>query len=161
MKLIHALIPALLLSVAATGASAKIYASGTSLGNGAAAPYTVNNTPVPLNGAATVLSFNSSKAAKAMLTFSAECSASNGTVTPSGWVEIDIEVNGVIVSPTTGSSDAFCAPNDTAAHDAWIRPSITVPVNVVAGANTVRVLGKFVAPVNSGWLADTAIVIND
>lgn len=161
MKLIHALIPALMLTAAATGVSAKVIASGTSAGNGAGAGFTVNNTPIPLNGAATTLSFNSAKAGRFVLTFSAECSADTGTTTASGWTEIDVEVNGVIVAPTVGSSDAFCSPNNTAGHDSWIRPSITLPVTLVAGANTVRVLGKFVAPVTSGWLADTAIVIHD
>lgn len=161
MKLIHALIPALMLTAAATGVSAKVIASGTSAGNGAGAGFTVNNTPIPLNGAATTLSFNSAKAGRFVLTFSAECSADTGTTTATGWTEIDVEVNGVIVAPTVGSSDAFCSPNNTAGHDSWIRPSITLPVTLVAGANTVRVLGKFVAPVTSGWLADTAIVIHD
>lgn len=161
MKLIHALIPALMLSAAATGVSAKVIASGTSAGNGAGAGFTVNNTPIPLSGAATTLTFNSAKAGRYVLTFSAECSADNGTTTPSGWTEIDVEVNGVIVAPTVGSSDAFCAPNTTVGHDGWIRPSITLPVTLVAGVNNVRVLGKIAAPVTSGWLADTAIVIHD
>ncbi|MFO1338809.1 MAG: hypothetical protein U1F53_11335 [Burkholderiaceae bacterium] len=159
MKLAHALIPALLLSVAATGASAKVLVGLTRSNN---FTYTVDNTPVPLNDSgSTSVVFAAKKAAVYALTYSAECSADNGADTNAGWVHLDIEVNGVVVAPTVGSSDAFCSPDNVAGTSGWVRPSITIPVTLAAGNNTVRVLGRFVSPVTTGWLGDSALVITD
>jgi hypothetical protein len=159
MKLIHALIPALLLSVGATAVSAKVFLGATRSNN---FTYNVNNTAVPLNNLGqTILSFNSPSNRLAMLTYSAECSADNGAATNAGWVHLDIEVNGVIQAPTVGSADAFCSPDGFAGSTGWVRPSITIPVNLVKGANTVRILGGLFSPVTLGWLGDTALVIND
>lgn len=103
MKMIHALIPALVLSVSAGAVSAKVIASATRANN---FTYNVSPTPVPLDLAgATALSFNVNKAGTYVLTYSAECSADNGAATNAGWVEIDIEINGVVVAPTVGSAD--------------------------------------------------------
>lgn len=157
MKLAHALIPALLLSLAAGAVSAKVLAGATRSSN---FTYNVDNTPVPLNDAgSTSIVFNVAKAGTYALTYSAECSADNGAATNAGWVHLDIEINGAIVAPTVGSADAFCSPDNVAGSSGWVRPSITVPVRLVAGNNTVRVLGRFVAPVTLGWLGDSALVI--
>ncbi len=159
MKLAHALIPALLLSVAATGVSAKVLVGLTRSNN---FTYTVDNTPVPLNDTgSTSVAFVAKKTAVHSLTYSAECSADNGAATNAGWVHLDIEVNGVVVAPTVGSSDAFCSPDNVAGSSGWVRPSITIPVSLVAGNNTVRVLGRFASPVTTGWLGDSALVITD
>ncbi|MBP7915047.1 MAG: hypothetical protein KAZ63_06830 [Vitreoscilla sp.] len=158
MKMIHALIPALLLSVSAGAVSAKVLASATRSAN---FTYNVSPTPVPLdNVGATSLTFNSGKAGTHVLTYSAECSADNGAATNAGWVEIDVEVNGVVVAPTVGSADSFCSPDNVAGTSGWVRPSITVPVTLVKGANTVRILGKLFSPVITGWLGDTSLVIH-
>lgn len=156
MKLAHALIPALLLSLAAGAASAKVLASATRSNN---FTYTVDNTPVPLNDSgSTSMVFNVGKAGTYSLTYSAECSADNGANSNTGWVHLDIEVNGVVVAPTVGSADAFCSPDNVAGSSGWVRASITVPVRLLAGNNTVRVLGGLVS-VTTGWLGDTALVI--
>jgi len=158
MKMIHALIPALVLSVSAGAVSAKVIASATRANN---FTYNVSPTPVPLDLAgATALSFNVNKAGTYVLTYSAECSADNGAATNAGWVEIDIEINGVVVAPTVGSADSFCSPDNVAGSSGWVRPSITVPVTFVAGVNTVRILGKFFSPVITGWLGDSSLVIH-
>jgi hypothetical protein len=156
MKLAHALIPALLLSLTAGAASAKVLAAATRSNN---FTYTVDNTPVPLNnGGSTSIVFNVATAGTYSLTYSAECSADNGANSNAGWVHLNIEVNGVVVAPTVGSSDAFCSPDNVAGSSGWVRPSITIPVRLVAGSNTVRVLGGLVS-VTTGWLGDSALVI--
>jgi len=157
MKLAHALIPALVLSLAAGAASAKVLASATRSNN---FTYTVDNTPVPLtDSGSTSMVFNVAKAGTYSLTYSAECSADNGAASNSGWVHLNIEVNGVVVAPTAGSSDAFCSPDNVSGSSGWVRPSITVPVRLLAGNNTVRILGGIVSPVTTGWLGDSALVI--
>lgn len=153
------IVPALLLSLAAGAASAKVLLGATRPNN---FTYAADNTPVPLNSAgATTLTFNATKAGLHVLTYSAECSADNGADTNDGWVHLDIEVNGVVQAPTVGTADAFCSPDNAAGSDGWVRPSITIPVRLVAGANTVRVLGRMQAPVTTGWLGDSALVIHD
>jgi len=157
MKLARALIPALLLSLAAGAVSAKVLAAATRSNN---FTYSVDNTPVPLNDSgSTSIVFNVTKAGTYALTYSAECSADNGAATNSGWVHLDIEVNGVIIAPTVGSADAFCSPDNVAGSSGWVRPSITAPVRLLAGNNTVRILGRFAAPVTLGWLGDSSLVI--
>lgn len=159
MKLIHALVPALLLSVAATGVSAKVLLGVTRAGN---FTYTASATAVPLNGGgATIISFNASKAGTYVLTYSAECSADNGAATNSGWIDLDVKINGVTLAPTIGTSDAFCSPDNVAGTSGWVRPSITMPVTLIAGVNTVQILGNVFAPVTTGWLGDSALVIHD
>ena len=159
MKLIHALVPALLLSVAATGVSAKVLLGVTRAGN---FTYTASATPVPLNSAgATIISFNASKAGTYVLTYSAECSADNGAATNSGWIDLDVKINGVTLAPTIGTSDAFCSPDNVAGTSGWVRPSISMPVSLIAGVNTVQILGNVFAPVTTGWLGDSALVVHD
>jgi hypothetical protein len=158
-RLLHALAPALMLSLATGAVSAKVVASATRSANFS---YTVDNTAVPLNDAgSTSIVFNVNKAGTYVLTYSAECSADNGAATNAGWVHLNIEVNGSVVAPTIGSSDVFCSPDNVAGNSGWVRPSISIPVRLVAGNNTVRVLGGIVTPVTTGWLGDGALVIHD
>jgi hypothetical protein len=156
MKLIHALIPALLLSIGATSASAKIMLAVSSPGN---FTYAASGTPAPISGAATSVTFFAQKAGTYLLSYSAECSADNGAATNSGWVHIDVEINGVVQAPTVGASDAFCSPDNVVGSSGWVRPAITMPVTLVAGNNTVRVLGGLVSPATTGWLGDSALAI--
>lgn len=158
MKFSRQLLTVAALSLLASAASAKVLLSATRAGNftyGAAA------TPVPLNGAgATTLSFNAGKDGVYVLTYSAECSADTGVNNNAGWVDLDIQINGVTVAPTIGTSDAFCSPDGFAGSSGWVRPSITIPVRLVAGANTVRILGNITGGVTTGWLGDSALVIH-
>lgn len=81
-RLSQALLPALLLSLAASGASAKVLASATRSNN---FTYTVDTTPVPLNDAgSTSIVFSAKRAGTYVLSYSAECSADNGAATNAG-----------------------------------------------------------------------------
>ncbi|MCA0177848.1 MAG: hypothetical protein LCH73_16440 [Proteobacteria bacterium] len=148
-------------SLLAVGAQAKVLTSGAYGANftfSTASP----KTPVPLTSTgATSITFNAAKAGTYVLAFSAECSADNGTTGTGGWVDIDVEVNGAIISPTIGGLDAFCSPNGTVGHDGWVRAAITMPIKLVAGSNTIRVLGGINSGVTSGWLGDTATVVDN
>ena len=77
------------------------------------------------------------------------------------WIDLDILVDGVAISPTAGSLDAFCGANGTAGFDGWVRPSITVPVRLTAGAHTFQVQGRLDAGATGGWISDIAVVLHD
>ena len=62
-------------------------------------------------------------------------------------------------SPGSAWRRGYSADNGAASNSGWVRPSITIPVRLLAGNNTVRVLGGIVAPVTTGWLGDSALVI--
>ena len=156
MKLLHTLIPALLIA-AALPVSAKVVAAGTNPTNFS---YAATGTYVPINGGATTLNVTVPKAGRYVLTFSAECSVSEPAGNTNAWVEVDIEVNGVAVSPTAGTSDALCSADGVAGFGGWVRPSVTTVVTLAAGANTVRVKGGFQNGAVGGWLSDTSIVIH-
>jgi hypothetical protein len=158
MKLRQSLLAAAALSLLATAASAKILASGTYSSNFS---FATSGTYVPItSGGATVLTVNAAKAGRYVLTFSAECSTDAPAGNNGAWTEIDIEVNGVAVAPTAGTSDGFCAADGTAGFSGWVRPSVTTVISLNAGANSVRVLGKFQAGATAGWLSDSAIVVH-
>jgi hypothetical protein len=113
---------------------------------------------IPLNdGGATVIAWNEAAKGTRWLSYSAECSAEGG---PSGWIDIDVIINGVAIKPTAGSSDGFCSPNNTTTSgDGWTRASITLAIPVKAGLNNVQILGRLDF-VTGGWLGDSALVIN-
>lgn len=94
---------------------------------------------------------------KHVITFSAEC-ASEGT--PSQWVSVQILVDGVAVTPTSGTADAFCAGNSTAVLDGWVTASYRVVTPNLAGGNhIVQVQGTTVPATNDGWLGDTSLLV--
>ena len=158
MKFSRQLLTIAALSLLASAASAKVIVSATRATN---FTFSASATAIPLNsGGATTLSFNANKAGVYVLTYSAECSADNGANTNAGWVDVDVVINGVTVSPTAGTADAFCSADGFAGSSGWVRPSITVPINLVAGANTVQIRGNLTAPVTSGWLGDSSLVIH-
>lgn len=158
MKFSRQLLAVAALSLLASAASAKVLLGVTRASN---FTFTASATPVPLNsGGATTISFNAGKAGTYVLTYSAECSADSGGNNNTGWVDIDIRINGVTVAPTVGTSDAFCSPDGFAGTSGWVRPSITVPVTLIAGVNTVQILGNIFAPVTTGWLGDSSLVIH-
>lgn len=116
--------------------------------------------PLTSSGGSTV-SFNMSAAGRKVLTFSAECSVNAPAGNTVGWVDIDILVNGVVVSPTTGSADAFCAANGTLGFDGWETNSITVVIPVVAGANNVRIQARPNGGATGLWFGERALVVHD
>lgn len=124
--------------------------------------YATSGTYVPITAAAaTTLTVNAAKAGRYVLTYSAECAVDAPAGDTSSWVDIDIEVNGTVVRPTLGTQDAFCSANGTLGFDGWVRASVTTTVDLLAGANTVRVLGKYQFNATGGWLGDSAIVVHD
>jgi hypothetical protein len=117
---------------------------------------------VPLNDAgATTLSFNPGSSGKKVLTFSAECAVAAPAGSTSAWLDLDIYVNGVIVTPTTATSNAFCSSNGTASLDGWTRASITIPIQTISGTNTVRILARGGNGATGLWLGEPALVIYD
>jgi len=75
------------------------------------------------------------------ITHSFECAV--GGLGFTSWLEADIYVDGVIVSPTQ-SDNASCATNNTAAQDGWVNTSQSVVRAVGGGLHTVQVRGRVV-----------------
>ncbi len=154
----HQLIAAIALSTLAAAASAKVIASGNSPSNFV---YTASGTLLPLTTtSSTGVLFNASKAGTYVLTFSAECAVDAPVGNTGAWVDLDIVVNGTVVPATAGTSDAFCTANGTWGSDGWVRASITTAVTLVAGSNSLRVLGKFSVGAVGGWIGNSAFVIH-
>ena len=75
------------------------------------------------------------------ITHSFECAV--GGLGFTSWLEADIYVDGVIISPTN-SDNASCATNNTASQDGWVTTSQTVVRAVGGGLHTVQVRGRVV-----------------
>lgn len=75
------------------------------------------------------------------ITHSFECAV--GGLGFTSWLEADIYVDGVAISPTT-SDNASCATNNTSSQDGWINTSQTVVRAVGGGLHTVQVRGRVV-----------------
>jgi hypothetical protein len=119
-------------------------------------------TLVPLNAAGqTTIFFNLGGASKKVLTYSAECSVDAPAGNNFAWTDIDIIVNGVVVPPTAGSSDAFCSADGVAGFGGYVRASITVLINGVAGANSVNIRTTGQGGATGVWLGDSSLVISD
>jgi hypothetical protein len=118
---------------------------------------------VPLNAAnQTGIIFNSPAAGRKVLTFSAECAVDAPAGNTITWLDIDVIVNGVAVSPTAGNLDAFCSGAGAAGPgDAWVRPSITVVIPVVGGNNSVRIQARANNGAAGGWIGDSSLVVHD
>lgn len=145
--------------LAATAAVAAIKVAGN---------YPVNfsfTTPtafVPLTPTGgTSLTWNQGSPGRKVLTFSAECSVDAPAGNNFAWVDIDIIHNGVVLPPTVGTADAFCSADGVAGFAGYTRPSISVVVPGVAGANTVRILARLNAGATGGWVSDTSTIVLD
>jgi hypothetical protein len=158
MTLRHAVLALVLAGTAAT-AHAGVKASAVNPSNSTI--FTRGPVLVPLNAAgATTLSFSLASAGKKLLTFSSECSV-NGPAGKFGeYLELDVLVNGVVVTPTA-DADPFCSTNGTGYFDSYIRTSITIPIQVKAGANTVQIRATGSTSVTGMWLGQSALVIYD
>lgn len=158
MKLRHRTIFAAALFALAAAAQAKVIISGTYPSNFA---FSTATAFVPLaSTGATSRTFNITATATYVLTFSAECSTDAPAGNSGAWVDLDVLVDGVAVSPTAGAADAFCGANGTAGHDGWVRPSITLPVRLVAGSHTLQVQGRLNNGATGGWISDISMVIH-
>jgi hypothetical protein len=151
---------ALALTAAAAAAHAGVKASAIRAGNWfASSPAEVF---VPLDAAgATTLTFNLGSGGKKLLTYSAECAVDASVGETSGYLELDIYVNGVVVVPTGGSYESFCSSNGTTGFDGWVRTSITVPIKGIAGTNTIRIKARGNLFARGLWLGDSALAIYD
>jgi hypothetical protein len=158
MTLRHALL-ALALAGAAATAQAGVKASAVNPSN--LTWLTRGPVLVPLNSAgATTLSFSLASAGKKLLTFSSECSVNGPAGKYGEYLDLDILVNGVVVVPTV-NADPFCSTNSTGAFDSYIRTSITIPIQLQSGTNTVQIRASGSANVTGMWLGQSALVIYD
>ena len=108
---------------------------------------------VPLNDVgATTLSFNLPANKKLVLSYSAVCRAT-GT---SGWVDIDIIVNGNSVVPTADNNDPFCNPAESPTIG-----SMTLQIQGIAGNNTVRISAKLVPGTTQMLFGNSALLVFD
>jgi hypothetical protein len=156
MSILRKIALAAALSAVALTSTAAVRASHTRAGN-----FTFAGTAlVPLNAAnQTGIIFNSPSAGRKVLTFSAECAVDGGAT---AWLDLDVIVNGVAVSPTIGNSDAFCSgAGSTSSNDGWVRPSITVVIPVVGGNNSVRIQARPNNGATSVWIGDSSLVVHD
>jgi hypothetical protein len=106
---------------------------------------------VPLNDAgATTLSFNLLANKKLVLSYSAVCHATGTT----GYVDIDIIVNGNSVVPTADNNDPFC--NAAEAHTIG---SMTLQIQGIAGNNTVRISAKLIPGATHMSFGNSALLV--
>jgi hypothetical protein len=116
---------------------------------------------VPLNAAGTTtLTIYPSSSGVRVLTFSASCAVLANAGDTSAWVDLDIVVNGQVVAPTAGTHNQFCNANGSGWYSGYTRASITIPINVVAGANTIRVFARRFFYAQGFSLADSSLVIH-
>jgi hypothetical protein len=90
----------------------------------------------------TALSFTLGSAGKKILTFSAICSVDGPAGDALSWLDLDILVNGVVVAPTVGNDDAFCSASGKSGPYQYVRASITIPIQGLAGTNYVQVKAR-------------------
>lgn len=124
--------------------------------------FTTPTALVPLNAAGnTTITWNQTSNGRKVLIFTAECSVDAPAGNNFAWVDIDIVFNGVVQAPTVGTSDAFCSADGLAGFGGYVRPSIAIVINGVAGANTISIQGRINAGATGGWLSDTTLVVHD
>jgi hypothetical protein len=80
------------------------------------------------------------------ITHSFECAVGGAGFT--SWLEADIYVDGVIVSPTN-SDNASCTTNNTSSQDGWVNTSQSVVRLVGGGLHTVQVRGRVIGGGNA------------
>jgi hypothetical protein len=99
-----------------------------------------------------LISFTLPAAGKKVLNYSALCVVGGPT---SGWGDIDIYVNGVVVAPTAGI-EAFCHGGSQ-----WSRHSIILVMQGQLGLNTVQIVGRVYNGGTFFSLGKSALVIHD
>jgi hypothetical protein len=89
------------------------------------------------------------------ITHSFECAVGGAGFT--SWLEADIYVDGVLITPTN-SDNASCTTNNTAGQDEWVTTSRTVVRAVAGGVHTVQVRGRVIGGGNAR-VDDQALVV--
>lgn len=159
MKNLNRLAVAMLLGTAAAASVAVVRVNATRPGNWSS---TAAATLAPLNAnGATTISFNSATAGRRVLTYSAECSVDAPAGNNFAWLDLDVIVNGTVVPPTAGTSDAFCSADGVVGFGGYARASITVVISVVEGTNRIRIQARGNAGATGVWLGDSALVVHD
>ena len=116
---------------------------------------------VPLNGAsATSVSFNVSgnNNKKIAITYSATCAAGGSA---SGFIDIDIEVDGNEISPTDTSGETFCQGDSTAGADTFVRATIIGVKTLTPGQHTVEVFAEPLGGATSWQVGLSTLLIQD
>ncbi len=142
-----ALVSALVLATPA--AEAKIYLSRV---NTAVTELTPTIMDVPLALGQTSAQFVLAARTRVAITFSSECHARDGT----GFVSINIVVDGIEIAPARGLDLGWCS------HlDGFAAASTTVSVGLAAGTHIVRVRAILGGSTTSGALDDSSLVVFD
>ncbi len=159
MKLVY-IIATAALALASTAANAGIAFFGGSPGNFTYAVATF----APINGSATSVLLKPTKPTRYAITYSAECGATNSSGVAgnfNGWNTVLVYVDGAVVSPLSTSA-AFCSVSSSnPSIYEWVRGSVTVGVVLSAGTHTVQVQGSPQSGTTTGWLGDSALVIQN
>jgi hypothetical protein len=95
-----------------------------------------------------------------IVSFSAECSIDGASGTANeARVNIDIKVDGVILSPTNGGTDTFCSSNPSEALDGHAMSAINVLAKVPAGRHKVQITARAVT-IATGELGSNTFELN-
>lgn len=154
----HFVIPlAAALSCAAGAASADVLKATTFSGDASGAargalPLTSSN--------ATSVTFRipGNRRERIVITYTAHCSA-EGPV--SGFVDIDIEVDGIEISPTNVPGDIFCSTDNTAGMDSWVHASIIGVKTLDPGNHTVEVFATATQGATGFQLGSSTLLIQE
>lgn len=116
---------------------------------------------MPLTGAAaTSVSFSipGYQSRKIAIAYSASCGAA-GPV--NGFIDIDIVVDGLEISPTNTSGEAFCSADQTLALDTLARATIIGVKNLTPGQHTVEVYAEALGGATQFQLGYATLLIQD
>lgn len=143
--------------LAAPGARAQGFISGTSE-TGAQSFSDALDHALDL-GAGTSFAVNPTTGVRAAISVTAECSvaaAADGT-----WVTLDIYVDGVQISPTAGTFDAFCSSDGTGSPslDNWVSAATSAVSDLAPGAHTIEVHASLQAGTGSFRIDDLSLTV--
>lgn len=112
------------------------------------------------SAAATSISFSvpGNQSKKIAFTYSASCGAA-GPV--NGFIDIDIVVDGLEISPTNTSGESFCSVDQTEALDTLARATIIGVKSLTPGQHTVEVYAEALGGATQFQLGYTTLLIQD
>jgi hypothetical protein len=118
--------------------------------------------------AATNLSVKATKPTPVVITYSAECAvvalpADAPSTVVLRWMTVDILVDGVAISPTSGIGDAFCGAtvSSPTLFEGYVRPSVSTTTVLSAGTHIIQVRAALGNGGGGWWLGDSALVVNN
>lgn len=116
---------------------------------------------VPLDDAGgTTLTWTQATDSQRLLTYSAECALTLSAAAGTPWLHLDIVVNGEVVPPTQGETDAFCGVPAGSTFSGYQRPSITLLIDARAGENQVLIRAGTGADGFTALLGDSSLVLD-